>query len=194
MTAPTVDTWAVVARAQGGDREAFGELYERYRLTVLRFVLFRVKHLPIAEDIAQDVWVRVLKRIGSVHDQGSDLGAWLITISRNAIADYFKSGRYRLELLTGEVLDVDNSSREDWHLAPANATAEYMASRDLMAAVRTLNPEQQQVVVLRYLCGLSTTETAAAMGKNDGAVKTLLFRAIRSLRRDPRVAALAVAA
>lgn len=194
MTAPTLapDSWATVARAQSGDPDAFAELYERYRDTVLRFVGFRVGYGPAHEDIASEVWVRVLRRIGTYEDQGRDLGAWIITIARNLVADYFKSGRYRLEWLTGDVHEVDHASQADWFLAPDLAVSSYLTNRELLAAVQRLNDKQREVIVLRFLCGLSTDETAAAMGMNTGAAKALQYRACQSLARDPQVRRLAV--
>lgn len=194
MTAPTLsapDAWATVTRAQSGDRDAFAELYERYRDTVFRFLYFRVGHRQVAEDIAGEVWVRVLRRLSTVVYQGRDIGAWIITIARNAVADYFGSGRYRLEVLTGDVLDADNSSRPDWFLAPELAVSAYLTNRELLAAVQRLGDEQREVIVLRFLCGLSTAETALVMGKSEAAAKTMLYRATCSLRRDPKVRALA---
>lgn len=195
MTAPTLapDSWQLVTRAQAGDPDAFAALYAQYRDTVLRFVGFRVGYGPAHEDIASEVWVRVLRRIGTVEDQGRDIGAWIITIARNLIADHFKSGRYRLEWLTGEVLDADYSSREDWCLAPDLAATSYLTNRQLLEAVQRLGDEQREVIVLRFLCGLSTSETAAAMGKNTGAIKAMQYRALQSLLRDEHVRALAVA-
>ena len=99
--------WALVERAQAGDAEAFGLIYDRYVDTVFRFIYFRVGNRPLAEDLTSDTFLRALKRIGSFTWQGRDLGAWLVTIARNLVADHFKSGRYRLEVTTGDVLDAD---------------------------------------------------------------------------------------
>jgi RNA polymerase sigma-70 factor (ECF subfamily) len=96
----------LVERAQAGEAEAFGLLYDRYFDTVFRFVYFRVGNRQLAEDLTSDTFLRALKRIGSFTWQGRDLGAWLVTIARNLVADHFKSGRYRLEITTGDVLDA----------------------------------------------------------------------------------------
>jgi RNA polymerase sigma-70 factor (ECF subfamily) len=188
VTAPTVDTWAVVARAQSGDADAFAELYERYRDTVFRFVYFRVGSRPLAEDLAQEVWVRALRRIGSVQYQGLDIAAWLITVARHLTADHYKSGRYRLEVLTGDVLGADDPASDD----PAASTANYLDARVLMAAIQRLGDEQRRCLELRFLRGYSTEETAQQMGKTYMAVKTLQYRAVRALARDEDVQRLVV--
>lgn len=177
---PAAEVWALVERAQLGDAQAFGEIYKRYAATVFRFVYFRVGNRPLAEDLTSDTFLRALKRIGSFTWQGRDLGAWLVTIARNLVADHFKSGRYRLEVLTGDVLDAD---REDREPGPEALTLDYLSNLDLIAAVKQLNGEQQQCIVLRFLNGCSVAETAIAMGKNDGAIKALQYRAVRTLAR-----------
>jgi RNA polymerase sigma-70 factor (ECF subfamily) len=176
------EVWNVVRRAQGGDPDAFAEIYDRYIDTVFRYVYFRVGARPLAEDLTSETFLRALRRIGSVTWQGRDLGAWLVTIARNLIADHYKSGRYRLELATADMLDVDQADRGP-DSSPAAAVLERLTNATVLEAVKKLNPEQQECIVLRFLQGLSVTETAQAMGKNEGAIKALQYRAVRSLGR-----------
>lgn len=176
------EVWALIERAQAGDAEAFGLIYDRYVDTVFRFVYFRVGNRQLAEDLTADTFLRALKRIGSFTWQGRDLGAWLVTIARNLVADHFKSGRYRLEITMSDVLDAD---REDRGLegSPEAAVVDHITNVELLAAVKQLNPEQQECIVLRFLQGFSVAETAQAMGKNEGAIKALQYRAVRALAR-----------
>ncbi|MFG3418716.1 sigma-70 family RNA polymerase sigma factor [Micromonospora sp. NPDC048063] len=175
--------WDLVDAAAGGDRQAFGRLYEMYRDTVFRFVYFRCGNRQLAEDLTADTFVRALRRIDQVSWQGSDIGAWFVTIARNLVADYFKSSRYQREVAVGDILDgedrVDHTREGD----PAGAAVAYLSSRDLLAAVKQLNPEQQECIVLRFLQGYSVRETAVAMGKQEGAIKALQYRAVRALAR-----------
>lgn len=172
------DVWAIVTRAQEGDPDAFGQLYDRYVDTVFRYVHFRAGTHSQAEDLTQETFVRALRRIGSVSWQGRDFGAWLITIARNLIADHYKSARFRLEIPTADMLDADRAEE-----GPENDVLDAMSSATLIDAVRELNPDQQECIVLRFLQGFSVTETAQAMGKNEGAVKALQYRAVRTLAR-----------
>jgi RNA polymerase sigma-70 factor (ECF subfamily) len=171
-----------VERAQAGEPEAFGLIYDRYVDTVFRFVYFRVGNRQLAEDLTSDTFLRALKRIGSFTWQGRDLGAWLVTIARNLVADHFKSGRYRLEVTTGDVLDADREDRGP-EGSPEAAVVEHITNVALLTAVKQLNPEQQECIVLRFLQGFSVAETAQAMGKNEGAIKALQYRAVRALAR-----------
>ncbi|MFC6015168.1 ECF subfamily RNA polymerase sigma factor, BldN family [Plantactinospora solaniradicis] len=179
---PAREVWALVERAQAGEPEAFGLIYDRYVDTVFRFVYFRVGNRQLAEDLTSDTFLRALKRIGSFTWQGRDLGAWLVTIARNLVADHFKSGRYRLEVTTGDVLDADREDRGP-EGSPEAAVVEHITNVALLTAVKQLNPEQQECIVLRFLQGFSVAETARAMGKNEGAIKALQYRAVRALAR-----------
>lgn len=178
------EVWTLVERAQQGDTEAFGLIYDRYVDTVFRFIYFRVGNRPLAEDLTSDTFLRALKRISSFTWQGRDLGAWLVTIARNLVADHFKSGRYRLETLTGSgVLDTDEQDRGP-EGNPAEAVVDHITNVALLTAVKKLNPEQQECIVLRFLQQRSVAEVAKAMGKNEGAIKALQYRAVRALARD----------
>ena len=176
------EVWALVERAQAGEAEAFGLIYDRYVDTVFRFIYFRVGNRQLAEDLTSDTFLRALKRIGSFTWQGRDLGAWLVTIARNLVADHFKSGRYRLEITTGDVLDADKEDRGP-EGTPETAVVDHITNVTLLGAVKQLNPEQQECIVLRFLQGFSVAETAKAMGKNEGAIKALQYRAVRALAR-----------
>jgi RNA polymerase sigma-70 factor (ECF subfamily) len=176
------EVWGFVERAQAGESAAFGLIYDRYVDTVFRFVYFRVGNRQLAEDLTSDTFLRALKRIGSFTWQGRDLGAWLVTIARNLVADHFKSGRYRLEVTTGDVLDADREDRGP-EGSPESAVVDHITNVTLLTAVKQLNPEQQECIVLRFLQGFSVAETAQTMGKNEGAIKALQYRAVRALAR-----------
>lgn len=174
----TADAWDLVRRTQGGDADAFGLLYDRYVDTVYRFIYYRLGDRTQAEDLTSETFLRALRRISTVHEQGRDIGAWLVTIARNLVLDHVKSAQYRLCAPTEEIVDA--------HLEQAGDTTEAAAlagldQRALLEAVKRLSPEQQESIVLRFFQGLSLAETAEVMGRNAGAVKALQHRAIKQL-------------
>ena len=171
---------ALVRRAQAGDVEAFGQLYDRYLDMVYRYIHYRVASPQLAEDLASETFLRALRRIGTFHWQGRDIGAWFVTIARNLVADHYKSARYRLELTTD---DVGRSGPVPLEDGPEGVVLEGLQNAVLLDAVRRLGAEQQECIVLRFLQGLSVAETARIMGKNDGAIKALQHRAVRALGR-----------
>lgn len=190
-TGPQADMWSLVVAAQAGDREAFAGLYARYMDTVFRFVYFRVGNRQLAEDLTADTFERALKRIGSFTWQGRDIAAWLVTIARNLVADYFKGGRYRLEVLGGSVsgmagdplLQVEREAGPELPMEPEDAVVAHLEAMMVGRALQELNEEQHEVLVLRFYRGLPVAEVGRIMGKNEGAIKALQYRAVRALAR-----------
>jgi RNA polymerase sigma-70 factor (ECF subfamily) len=171
-----VETWQYVRLAQDGDGEAFGKLYDRYVDMVFRFIYFRVNDRALAEDFTSETFLRALRRISTISYQGRDIGAWFITIARNIVLDHLKSARHRLELTTADTIEGKE------HVASTEeAVLDVLQSERLMQAVAQLGDEQRECVMLRFVHGLSVSETAGVMGKNDGAIKALQHRAVRKL-------------
>ncbi|WP_245753214.1 sigma-70 family RNA polymerase sigma factor [Geodermatophilus ruber] len=173
---PPVDVWALVRQAQAGDAEAFGRLYDHYVTVVYRYVYHRVGDRAQAEDFTSETFVRALRRIDSLSFQGRDVGAWLVTIARNIIRDHVKSSRFRLEVTTADMRDADRATD-----GPEDAVVARLTNEQLLSCIRQLGSEQQECISLRFLQGLSVSETAAVMGKKDGAIKALQHRAVRRL-------------
>ncbi len=180
VDAEHAETWQLVHLAQGGDGEAFGQLYDRYVDTVFRFIYFRVNDRALAEDFTSETFLRALRRIGTITYQGRDIGAWFITIARNIVLDHMKSARHRLEITTADTVE-GNLQGHDQTQSTENAVLDTLASERLMEAVAKLGDEQRECITLRFIQGLSVSETAAVMGKNDGAIKALQHRAVRKL-------------
>jgi RNA polymerase sigma-70 factor (ECF subfamily) len=181
MTAAVLDdvdlgAWELVAAAQQGDAEAYGDLYNRYRDVVFRFVLFRVGDRPLAEDLTSETFLRALRRLSSVSYQGRDVGAWFVTIARNLVLDHVKSSRYRLEVTTADMLDA-----AAYGYSPEIEVLEGAVAVELWRCVELLGRDQAECIDLRFRQGLSVAETAACMGRNEGAVKALQHRAVRRL-------------
>ena len=172
------DVWALVHCAQQGDAEAFGRLYDHYVGMVHRYVHHRVGDRATAEDVTSETFVRALRRIDSLTFQGRDVAAWLLTIARNIVLDHVKSSRYRLEVATADMRDADRSTD-----GPEETVVQRLTNEELVHHMRKLGAEQQECLALRFLHGLSVSETAQVMGKRDGAVKALQHRAVRRLAR-----------
>jgi RNA polymerase sigma-70 factor (ECF subfamily) len=171
---------SLVSAAQKGDGEAFGQLYDRYVDVVHRYIAYRVSNHALTEDLTSETFLRALKRISSYTWQGRDFGAWLVTIARNLIADHFKSSRYKLELATSDLLEAGAERSSD---SPEDEVLTGITNAALFEAVKKLNAEQQECIVLRFLQGMSVAETATILGKNENAIKALQYRAVKTLGR-----------
>jgi RNA polymerase sigma-70 factor (ECF subfamily) len=169
---------ALVELAQGGDKEAFAQLYDAYVDTVFRYVLVRVANRSLAEDLTSETFLRAMRRIDTFTWQGKDIAAWFVTIARNLIADHVKSAKFRFEVATADMRDADE--RVD---APDAEVLTRLRDERLVAAIKGLGPDQAECITLRFLQGLSLADTAKVLSKSEGAVKQLQLRATRALRK-----------
>lgn len=179
-TAGDPDTVEQVRLAQEGSAHAFALLYDRYVDQVFGYVYHRVGHRQTAEDLVGDVFLRALRRITTFTWQGVDFGAWLMVIARNRVNDHFKSARFRLEASVDEVFDSPATSSSD---DPERQALTSDLARQVRAALAQLKGEQAEVLYLRFVQHLNVAETGAVMGKTEGAVKALQYRALRSLAK-----------
>ena len=165
----------LVARAQESDRAAWDEIFQRYYQRVYVFVFCRVGDATAAEDLTADVFVEAWKGIRRFSYRGTPFVSWLYRIAHNLMADFWsRRNRTRTQPL-GE------GHRE---AADPEDSAERVALwQSVASAMRRLTREQQQVIVSRFVEGLSLAETASLMGKNENAVKQLEFRALKSVRK-----------
>ncbi len=171
--------WDLVAAAQRGDRDAYARLYQRYADGVSRVVLSRTGDRLLAQDVTGETFLRGLRRIESVSDQGRDVGAWFTTIARNLVADHWKSSRYRLEQTTADFKDRA-PGRDD--RGPEQVVIDKETAAEVRRRVEQLPPDQRECLRLRFWEDSSVAETAAAMGRSENAVKALRHRAVGALR------------
>ena len=169
---------ALVELARQGDAEAFGMLYDHYQGSVYRFLYYRTRSAQLAEDLTSETFFRALRSMTGFRWQGKDFGAWLMTIARNLATDHFKSGRSRLELTT-----EDMSLHDDATEGPENTVLSGLTNEILMQALTELPAEQRDCLVMRFLQGMSIAETAAVLGRSDGAIKQLQLRGVRNLAK-----------
>ncbi|MCW2838908.1 MAG: polymerase subunit sigma-70 [Aeromicrobium sp.] len=169
---------ALVDLAKEGDAEAFGQLYDHYVTGVFRFVYYRVGSQQLAEDLTSETFVRGLRAIQRFNWQGKDFGAWLTTIARNLVADHFKSSRSRLEIVSETIPEGKTHAA-----SPEQEVLALISNEILFEAVSGLPTEQRDCILMRFIQGLSIAQTAAALGRSEGAIKQLQLRAVRSLAK-----------
>jgi RNA polymerase sigma-70 factor (ECF subfamily) len=180
----TVDDEAIerlVAAAKAGDPEAFGSLFDAYYGPVYRYVAARVGRPSDAEDLAQLVFVKALEALPRYEARGVPFGGWLFRLARNAVIDHIRTRR---EHVTLDVI-VERSTDDD---GPDELAALRQEMDSVAHALRRLTPEQREAIELRFFAGLSAREAAEAMGRQEGTVRGLQFRAIAALRRDLGIA------
>ena len=176
------DERSLVDRARSGDPDALGALYDAYAPRLYRYCLTRVGNETEAEDLTEDVFVKVLGAIERFEWRpGADgrripFGAWLFRIARNEIASFQRRAASRprsAELPEG---------LHDGQRGPAELAETKLAIEEVFRAVRELPDAQREVILLRFASGLTVKETAAALGKNVPNVKVLQHKGVQRLR------------
>lgn len=166
----------VIERARGGDRAAFAELYDQYVDSVYRYLLYRLREPSDAEDLTSEVFTRAFANIHRYRWQGKSFLAWLYTIARNAVTDRRRRERPTVDLDTAYGVAEDGPTAHERAVLGEQVGA-------LRGAVKHLTTEQQQVLSLRFEANLSSREVARMLGKNEGAIRALQFRALGRLRK-----------
>lgn len=169
------DSDALVKRASKGDGTAFRALYEHFAPLIYRFALFRVRNASDAEDITQRVFVKVIEALPRYEDRGLPFGAWMFRIARNTVIDFERVNRSRDPL---DVLEFQASEGP----GPAELAEADLERQALVIGIAELTREQQEVIGYRFFGGLSAREIGDVMGKREGSIRALQFRAIEALR------------
>lgn len=166
----------VIAQAQMGDPGAFGELYGKYAGMILRYLYARVHDQEGAQDLTQEVFVRVIKGIGGFEYRGekSFLG-WLYTIANNVLIGQARRKRAISTPLDENIEVVDPRGQE--------AVLSIYDRVSLQQAISQLTPDQQQVLTLKFFADMTNGEIATALRRTEGAVKALQHRALHSLQQ-----------
>lgn len=168
----------LLERAKIYDVNALGALYGHYEPRVFSYVYHRVGNHLLAQDITSQVFLRVLEVIQHERAWEISFSGWLYRIAHNLVVDHYRL-RGRTSQVPLETLEPLSSGDESPHHAAERALNE----DGLRLAINRLTEEQAQVVTLRFLEGLSVSQVAEAMGKTEGAIKAMQYRAVVSLRR-----------
>ena len=142
---------------------------------VYRHIYYRVGSIADAEDLTQQVFLKAWEAIDRFRKTTRPFLAWLMTISRNLVIDFYRTRKNQVPLEAEGPVDTRTANPEQV------AEAHWEQAR-LRRAISQLHPDQQQVVVLRFLEGFRNAEIAAATGKSEGAVRVALHRALVKLR------------
>ncbi len=159
----------LLVEAAQRDPRLFAELYELHFHRVYAYVIRRVKSREQAEDVTSDVFHQALARIRTFEWRGAPFSAWLIRIAANAITDCWRRAGAKAEGVVSEALEEKN---------PRDLERRAV----LFELVEALPPEQRRVVAMRFVEQKSIREIAKEIGKSEGAVKQLQFRALQTLR------------
>jgi RNA polymerase sigma-70 factor (ECF subfamily) len=168
----------LITRAQE-QPEAFGVLYERYVDRIYNYICYRTGNNQDAEDLTARTFHRAMNHFPGYEDRGAPFSAWLYRIAHNLVANWHRDhSRRKMVSLDDLVLAAPRAK------GPA-ARVEKSDDEDvLVAAVRRLAPDRQQVVILKHVEGMTNAEIGAVLGRTEGAIKSLYHRTLVTLRDE----------
>ncbi len=170
------DEEGLIRRAQQRDPVALTQIYEENFDRIYRYIAIKIGDRTEAEDMTQQVFLKVLQSISSYKWRGMPFASWLYRIAHNQIVDYLRRKSRRATVPLDDRF-VDGGGD------PTHRAEQKLQIEEIATAARQLTKAQQEVISLRFAGELSVAEAARAMGKSVGAVKALQHSAIAALRR-----------
>lgn len=168
----------LVEAACRGEESAVEALYRTHFDTIYRYVLLRLGSPSAAEDVTSQVFLGMVRGLGRYRDQGKPFVAWLYGIAQKQIAFFLRG-----QGCAPSAVDLDAAAELVAQSAGPHATAEQRETRVAIAQALGKVPEgQREVIMLRYILSLSIAETAAIVGRTEGAVKQLQLRGLATLK------------
>ncbi len=169
-----VDFGGSLRAAKQGDEDAFASIWMEFQPGLLRYLF--VKAAPVAEDLAADTWVRVLRALPTFEGDENGFRAWLYTTARNRLIDWFRGDKKRLQFIEHSKLALMPASNN-----VESEVAENSATDAALALIAKLPPDQAEAVMLRIVAGLDASSVALIMDRSPGAVRVLCHRGLRRL-------------
>ena len=179
MGSDFIDPKILIKRAKDGDKDAFGQLYKIYFVPVFRYVYLRVGTKEEAENIAQEVFLKVYKNVENYNDQGKDPLAYFFTIARNQVIDFYRKKKPISLDQNLPVLEKLETSFGD----PETTLDQNEKARTLNAAIQSLNDIQREVVILKFINGFENSQVAEILDKSEEAIRQIQHRALEVLRQ-----------
>lgn len=173
-----IDESALIEQAKT-DKDAFGQLYERYVDRIYNYVYYRTGNVADAEDLTARIFVRAMQHIGNYQDMGVPFSAWLYRIAHNLVANYHRDRSRR------KILSLDDITQWQVNEDGPELLTQIMEDKDaLLQAIRHLPADRQELLILKFVERLSNAEIGDIMGRSEGAIKSLYHRTLLSLRED----------
>lgn len=168
----------LVKLAQAGDAEAYGQLYERYSPAVFRFLFAHIDDRLDAEDLTEDVFIRIWRSLPGYRHQGIPFVAYVFRVARNRLIDYYRRSKRSKDHVSLEDVVIRDGLPD-----PSEIVGDGLEHQEIQALMADLRDDYRMVLTLRFMGDLSPDETAEVMGRTSGAVRVLQHRALAALRK-----------
>ena len=169
----------IIERATSGETDAFSLLYERYVNRIYNYIYYRTGNPFEAEDLTSRVFHRALNHINHYHNRGVPFSAWLYRIAHNLVANWHRDNSRRNEVPIDDQPNLFHQGEQ-----PERALVTNQELENLLKVIRTLPAERQQLLILKFVEGMSNAEIAQIMMRSEGAIKSLYHRTLLTLRDE----------
>lgn len=178
MQEQETDPKQLILEAKAGNTQAFDALYNLYLVPVYRYIYLRIGDKQAAEDLSQVVFLKAYQNIRNFVDQHKNPLAYFFTIARNTLIDYYRKNRGTVAENSEEILLSMESSSQ----SPQELIMREESRKSVLERIKDLTPEQQEVIILKFINDLSYPEIAKQLNKSEEAVRQLQSRALKVLR------------
>lgn len=166
---------ALAEKIQSGDRDAFGVFYDAYVDKIYRYIYFKVQPEDV-EDLTEMAFLKVWDNIALYKKGTAPFTSWVFRIVHNMIVDYYRLKR--------RVFDLSDDLPDDSaHANPKELTEQNLTQMQVRLALNQLRPIYQQILIMKFITGLSNDEIAAALQRRSSAIRVLQFRALKALKK-----------
>lgn len=168
----------LIIKARQKEKESFGLLYDKYMPAIYRFIVLRISHKQEAEDLTHQVFLNAWIKIEEYDFRGFPFSSWLYRIAHNLVIDYYRTNRQNF-------LDIDSvdesffADHPQWEVGLDDETR----MKQIKNAIAKLEPDQQSVLILKFVNDLSNKEIAESLEKKEGAIRVIQHRALKNLKK-----------
>ena len=165
----------LIKKAQKGEAESFGILYDHYSSPIYRFIFLKVNNKSLAEDLFHEVFLSAWQNINNYSHKGFPFSSWLYQIARNRVIDYYRTKK--------DFTEISDEEDRFITLTAENVIDHSLNMEKIKGALDQLSEEQSNVIILRFINDLSPAEIALVLNKSEGAVRLMQHIAIANLKK-----------
>ena len=167
----------LIEHAQNGNLDAVGQLYDRHRTRIFRYVRSRIYNTQLAQDLTGEIFLQMVTHLPNYRVTAVPFSAWLYRIAHNHIINQVGRKENRFQHLP-LLFEGDVSHKED---NPARIVEQKLQLEEVQQALERIDEIQREVIILRFLLDYSLNEVAQVMGKTVAAVKSIQHRGLLAL-------------
>ncbi len=170
------DEESLIQKAKNGESEAFGQLYDSYVSRIYRFIFIRVSSKHDAEDLTSQVFSQAWENIEKYEIRGYPFSSWIYRIASNAVIDYYRTFKNNVSVdqVSEETFAIESTSEKSLDTE--------LSVEEVKKAMQLLESDQQNVLIMKFVNGLSNKEIAEALQKTEGAIRVIQHRALKQLK------------